>query len=168
MVNVWRAVAAELGAVLVAPQAVMPLGSGFDWGVVDHGEYLVLRAIEKARADLDIDPKRIVVTGFSQGGAMTFTLALRHPELFAGAIPVAGQYDHPVTPIPDKPENLPRFVIMNGMLDDAVDNNRDATARLEAIGANVQLKLYEGVGHGFPNARDAELKKALAFVLSEP
>lgn len=162
----WRDAAAKIGAVLIAPQALQPAGHGFSWGVVEQGEFLVLRAIEKARAEFNIDPKCIVVTGFSQGGGMCYTLAVRHPELFAGVIPAAGFYEHRVDPIPSTAgAKLPRFFIMVGEKDDAVEINRDAAKRLESIGVPVQLRVYPGLGHRFPPDREKEMDAALRFVL---
>jgi phospholipase/carboxylesterase len=37
-----------------------------------------------------VDPERVYVMGFSQGGFMATSLGLRHPELFRGVIPIGG------------------------------------------------------------------------------
>lgn len=162
----WREAAGRIGAVLIAPQALQPAGNGFSWGVVEQGEFLVLRAIEKARTEFNIDPKRIVVTGFSQGGGMSYTMALRHPEMFAGVIPVAGYYEHRVDPIPATAgAKLPRFFIMVGEKDDAVEINQEAAKRLEAIGVPMELRVYPKLGHRFPPEREKEMDAALKFVL---
>lgn len=167
MASTWREAAAKIGAILIAPQAIQPAGRGFSWGVVEQGEFLVLRAIEIARKEHNVDPRRIVVTGFSQGGGMTYMLAVRHPELFAGAIPVAGYYEHRVDPIPSQPGGrLPRFVIMCGEKDQPVEVNREAARRLEAIGVPVQLRVYPNLGHRFPPDRQTEMDSALRFVLA--
>lgn len=166
MAAAWREAAAKIGAVLIAPQALEPAGRGYSWGVVEQGEFLVLRDIEKAKAGHNIDPRRIILTGFSQGGAMCYTLAVRHPEMFAGVIPVAGYYEHRVDPIPSQPgTKLPRFVIMVGDKDEPVANNSDVARRLEAIGVPVQLRVYPNLGHRFPPDRQIEMNSALKFVL---
>lgn len=177
MVAAWRKVADEARAILIAPQAVKDMGGGFDWGVVEQGEWLVLDAIAKAKARHRIDDKKIVLTGFSQGGAMTYLIGLRHPELFAGLIPMAGYYEHRIAPIPVKSiaagdaneansaRRLPRFYIMYGELDDDVENNREAARRLEAIGTPHVLKIYPGVGHTFPPNSQKELTAAVRFAL---
>ena len=164
--SVWRGPAARFGAVLIAPQAIQAADAGFSWGVVEQGEYLVMRAIERARAGHNVDPKRIVLTGFSQGGGMCFTLGLRQPGLFAGVIPVAGVYEDRVDPIPPQSRaTLPRFVIMNGADDREAENNRAAAERLKAINVPVLLRIYDNVGHAFPPNREVELDIALRFVL---
>lgn len=166
MIQAWKNVAAKFGAVLVAPQALDKVGEGFSWTVSYESEYLALRAIEEARKKHNIDPKKIVLTGFSQGGMMTFNIALTHPEMFAGAIPISGFYDYRVAAVPDKPGvKLPRFAILNGELDPEADNNR-ATAKLfEKIGSPVMVNIYKGVGHAFPPKIDQDLGAALKFVL---
>jgi len=62
------------------------------------------------------DPHRIYVTGVSNGGAMTMTLACRHPERFAAAASVVMEFTptveaacHPSRPIP--------LLLMNGTAD---------------------------------------------------
>lgn len=168
--TVWRDVAGEAGAFLAVPQALdAAAGGGFSWGVVEQGEHLVLRAIEKARGEYPIDPKRIVVAGFSQGGGTAFTVALRHPELVTGAIPIAGFYDERLTPLSGTiGAPLPRFAILNGALDEEAGNNRKAARLLEAAGSRVTLKIYDGLGHDIPKDRRTELSSALRFVLAAP
>lgn len=164
---IWKKAAGDAGAILIAPQAIMRITEiGFDWGVIELAEYIVLRAVEKTRQQHNVDPKQIVIAGYSQGAVMAFALALRNPKVFCGTIPVAGYWDVRYTPIPEKPTPLPRFAILNGAGDSAADNNREAARRLESIGVPVLLKLYDGLGHSFPRKdRDEELRKALEFTL---
>jgi predicted esterase len=165
--SAWRGPAASAGAILIAPQALQKAGGGFSWGVVEQGEFLVMRAIEKTQAEYNVDPKRIILTGFSQGGGMCFTIGVRHPEMLAGVISIAGYYDHRVDPFPAQASvKLPKFVIMNGANDESADNNRDAAKRLEAISVPVLFRIYENVGHAFPPNREQELERALQFILN--
>lgn len=160
---VYRQVAAERGAILIVPEAITPAGPGYSWGDVDEAERLVLRAIETARAENSVDPEKIVLTGFSQGGFLTYILALRHPELFAGAIPVAGGFDPRRVPEASAAGELPRFFILCGGEDRSLPSNRDASKRLRTLGAKVRLRVYPGVGHTYPADREHELRQALGF-----
>ena len=67
---------------------------------------------EKLKADLvdkhGIDPDRIMVTGFSAGGMMTWELACRRGDLFAAYAPIAGTFWNPV---PQSCETLPQRII---------------------------------------------------------
>jgi len=166
MIRAWTNVAAQFGAILIAPEALDPAGNGHSWTVSYESEYLVLHAIEEARKKHNIDARRIVLTGFSQGGLTTFNVALAHPDLFAGAVPISGFYDPRVAPVPNKPgTKLPRFAILNGEFDNEVDNNR-ATAKLfEKIGSPVMVNIYKGAGHAFPPKIDQDLGAAIQFVL---
>jgi phospholipase/carboxylesterase len=160
----WRRVASDLGAVLVVPEGQNRAGSGFDWGVVEQGSHLVLRAIEKARAETAVDDSRIVLAGFSNGASQAFIMGLRDPERFAGVLAVSGFYDERVAPVPPG-RRLPRFAILNGARDEEAANNRRAAAALRAAGGKVKLEIYDGVGHAFPPDRERELTAALRFLL---
>lgn len=165
--RVWRSLAEEVDAILVVPQGLGRLGGGrFHWGKVEEGEFLVLRAIEKAKKKYNVNGDRIILTGFSQGGSMAFLIALRQPKLIAGVIPVAAYYDEDVSPIPVGPATpLPRFFILNGAEDRDASNNRHAANLLKASGAATRINIYEGVGHSFPPNRDEVLREALRFLL---
>jgi phospholipase/carboxylesterase len=162
--RLWRGVASRLGAVLAVPQGLNPAGAGFDWGVVEQGSHLVLRAIERARMQAAVDDTRVVLAGFSNGASQAFILGLQQPETFAGIVPIAGFYDERVAPVPAG-RRLPRFAILNGEKDRDAANNRLGAAALEAAGGNVLLKIYPGLGHAFPPHHEQELEAALEFVL---
>jgi len=130
MVEPWRRVADRLDAILICPQGMLPVGGGFSWGKVEDGEYLVLRAIEQTRRAQPVDKERVVLTGFSQGGSQTFITGMRHPELFAGAIPVVGHYAERVAPILPPAEAAgylpyPRVPIADSAAGSDVDLHRD-------------------------------------------
>jgi predicted esterase len=160
----WRRVASDLGAVLAVPQGLNPAGRGFDWGVVEQGSHLVLRAIDKARASAEIDESRIVLAGFSNGASQAFIQSLQDPDRFAGVLSVSGFYDERVAPVP-MGRRLPRFAILNGERDEEAGNNRHAAKALRAAGGKVKLEIYPGLGHSFPPDHERELRAALEFLL---
>ena len=63
-------------------------GRGFNWGVIEQAQHLIFRAIDKAKGKYAVDDRRVVITGFSQGGTMSFVVALRFPDRFVGVIPM--------------------------------------------------------------------------------
>ena len=76
----------------------------------------IVRLIEKYVADGSADPKRIYVTGLSNGGAMTMTLVCARADLFAAAASViinltdeAAVACHPSRPMP--------MLMINGTVD---------------------------------------------------
>ena len=71
---------------------------------VDDSGYL-RGVIEEIQRRFAVDPKRIYVTGYSSGGAMSHRLALEHADLIAGIASMSGRtyYDpnacHPIEPV---------------------------------------------------------------------
>jgi len=87
MVWAWRETAAALGAVLLAPTEAGP-NAGFAGTVRERRA--VVAAIRWLRRRVDVDEDRIWLTGYSRGAHLCWDLALRHPDRFAAAIPIAG------------------------------------------------------------------------------
>lgn len=164
--SVYRRVAHELGAILIAPEGVTRSGRGYTWGRVEEGEYLVERAIAEARAKHGVDQTRLVLTGFSEGANLALLCAARRPDLYAGVVAIAGVYEHRVAPVPQPaPGGFPRVYVLAGAQDPGITLIRSGANRLEAAGASVRVKVVDGVGHAFPPNADAELREAFAFVL---
>ncbi len=166
----WRAAAAEVGAILLTPQGTVDMGNGlYHWGRdLDVIEKNVMRAINKVQDRYNVDPDKIVLAGFSQGGWATWGLSLRNPDAFCGIIPVAGRFD-PKSDAVFEDDDLRhmRVFIMIGEDDNSqvLDMNRDAVKRFKKIGAKVKMSVYEDVGHSFPDNETEEQIKALHFVL---
>jgi predicted peptidase len=76
---------AELGAIIVAPDSVRG-----DWSTPEN-QKAVNALLDVVLARYSIDKKKVVVTGFSMGGAGTWLFAEKFPERFSAAIPVAGR-----------------------------------------------------------------------------
>jgi dienelactone hydrolase len=57
------------------------------------GEEDALRVLADVRRAYKIDPDRISLTGLSMGGGGTWSIGLRHPELFAALAPICGVTD---------------------------------------------------------------------------
>lgn len=62
-------------------------------------EPLVLACLDDAKRELNVDARRITLTGLSQGGHGAWMIGARHPEIFAALAPVCG-YGHPNTIAP--------------------------------------------------------------------
>jgi predicted esterase len=71
---------------VVAPTNRRPYG--FDWE--DWGRLDALEVLERARKDLDTDPRRTWLTGHSMGGHGTWHLGVTYPDRFAAIAPSAG------------------------------------------------------------------------------
>jgi predicted peptidase len=128
---------AELGAIIVAPDSVRG-----DWSSPEN-EKAVNALLDIVLARYSIDKKRVVVTGFSMGGAGTWHFAEKFPDRFSAAIPVAGR-----PPASASGWRLPVLAIHSR--DDQVAPFRPTEARiaeLQKAGVNAKLILLSGITH---------------------
>jgi predicted esterase len=163
--NVWGAAAGKLGAILAVPFGARVVGDGRAWGDLDETETIVMLTLDQVKKDFEIDPERIVLTGFSQGGFMAMALGTRHPDVFSGVIPMAGGYIPDIDQPPTADGGEPAFYFMVGSRDKAISQVRRAAADYSEAGYAVKLRVVAGTGHSFPRDTDRELGKALRFVL---
>ena len=69
----------NLGAIITAPDC-----PGEGWANPDV-EKALLEFLEIISKEYNIDPNRIIITGYSMGGLGTWYLASRHSEIFSAA-----------------------------------------------------------------------------------
>lgn len=95
-----------------------------------------------------------LVAGFSQGGIMTFALAVTHPEALAAAFPISGLLPPSLYPSAalssmPRPTTLPPIAAFHGASDLAVPTQgaRASIAELRGAGYTAELHEYAGVEH---------------------
>lgn len=102
-----RNMADRLGVALILPR-----GQGKSWGLPRafagrrDDVAFVRSVVDDAITRLPIDRDRIMVTGFSLGGSMTWYIACAEGRRYAGYAPIAGSFwepyvDNCATPLPD-------------------------------------------------------------------
>jgi len=127
-------------------------------------EDAVLRAIDEACAAARIDRTRVFVLGFSQGGTLAYSLALRHPERFSKAVVVAGLLDMDELDAAqiEAARGKVRFLLAHSPEDRSVPIQRceEAARMLRHHGTAVEVFHYTG-GHDL--TRDV-LLRATAFL----
>ena len=133
----------ELGAIIAAPDS-----PGQGWTSPDS-ERAVLALVDFLTESYRIDPKRIVLTGYSMGSMGTWTIASRHPDRFTAVVPMAGA-----------PRNLPEdelrvftklpLYAIHSRIDSVVPLEPTETA-IEQLrnwnAADVELTIVDGVTH---------------------
>lgn len=105
----------------------------------------LLALIEDLIEDLNLDARRIYVTGLSMGGFGTWKLAAMKPERFAALVPVCGGGNPDWAP---RLRELPTWAFHGA--EDTVVSVRHSQAivqALEALGAPIRFTVYPGVGH---------------------
>ncbi len=127
----------ELGAIIVAPDSVRG-----DWSSPEN-EKAVNALLDMVLARYSIDKKKVVVAGFSMGGAGSWHFAEKFPERFSAAIPVAGR-----PPASASGWRLPVLAIHSH--DDQVVPFGPTEARiaeLQKAGVNAKLIPLTGITH---------------------
>lgn len=167
--DTWREAAARVGAVLLTPQGTNQRGSSYNWGDnLDEIEENIMSAIDDVMDKQNIDKKKIVIAGFSQGGQIAYALALRNPDTFCGVIPVCGLCKESESAFDDDAVKNLRVCILYGSddEDEILDSNKKAAEKFKQSGAKVSVKAYDG-GHAYPSDADEMLADALKFVLNK-
>lgn len=116
MQSAWTAVAGAEGAVVVYPEGIGVLNEWFrHWNggfccgkaqainLDDAGH--ILGIIDEVAVHLPIDPSRVYLTGFSNGGMLALDLAARFPRRFAAVVGV-GTTMGTNAPAPGKPASI--------------------------------------------------------------
>jgi hypothetical protein len=85
--GIWRAVADELGMLVLAPTE-SGANAGYTFSERERAE--ALSALRWARLRYNVDENRVFVSGISRGGHLAWDLALRRPDVFAGLAPMIG------------------------------------------------------------------------------
>jgi len=105
-----------------------------------------------------------LVTGFSQGGIMTFALAVTHPEALAAAFPIGGLLPpslYPSAALSSEPRSvtLPPVAAFHGASDLAAPTQgaRASIAELRRAGYTAELREYAGVAHDISDEEEGEM-----------
>jgi predicted peptidase len=145
---------AELGAIIVAPDSVRG-----DWSTLENEEG-VSELLDVILARYSIDRKKVVITGFSMGGAGSWHLAEKFPGRFTAAIPVSGR-----PPAYASGWRLPVFAIHSR--DDQVmpfGPTEVRIAELQKAGVNAKLVPLTGITHFETNRFIPALRQAVPWL----
>jgi predicted peptidase len=157
MIEAFRPGLAKLNAIVIAPDA---LGGG--WTDAQNEQAAVWLA-KSAMKTYTIDPKKVVITGFSLGGEGTWFIGSRHQDLFTGAIAVAA----PVSG-GDTDWKIPVYVIHSDK--DQIVSYSGAKQHAEAVkakGAKLEFKTVNGLNHYQTSAYATHVGEAVKWLQAE-
>lgn len=156
---------------VIVPQATDRLGSGWQWIPVSVGSGLVDRlssslfgtAQRLARFIRHVRSERPtygrpIVTGFSQGGLLTYTLALHHDDVVGYAFPLSTWLPPPLEPLYKRDDlGFPPIRAMHGTSDPVIPiaPTRDLVSRLSELGFAVEFVEFEGAVHSMTEDMNA-------------
>jgi len=153
----WLRDARSFGAILVAPTATGPT-----WALMgdDTDTPNLQRILDDVRSRWNIDSKRLLLTGMSDGGTFCYVTGLDGASPFTHLAPVAATF-HPLMAEladADRLRGLPVFLV-HGRLDwmFPVQVARHTREALSAAGASVVYREIDDLSHCYPREINAEM-----------
>jgi phospholipase/carboxylesterase len=157
----WLRDARSHGAILVAPTATGPT-----WALMgdDTDTPNLARILDAVRMRWNIDAKRMLLTGMSDGGTFCYVTGFESASPFTHLAPVSATFHPLMAEIADaeRLRGLPVHIV-HGRLDwmfpvQVARQTRDA---LSAAGANVTYRELDDLSHCYPREINAEILKWL-------
>jgi phospholipase/carboxylesterase len=146
----WLRDARGQGAILIAPTAV-----GATWALSgpDGDTPNLARILDLARRGWNLDERRLLLTGMSDGGTFTYVSGLEADSPFTHLAPVSASFHPMIAQMadPDRMRDLPIYLV-HGALDwmFSVDVARGANEALTAAGADVTYREIADLSHAYP------------------
>jgi phospholipase/carboxylesterase len=157
----WLRDARSFGAILVAPTA-----TGQTWALMgeDTDTPNLMRILRTVRGRWNVDPKRMLLTGMSDGGTFCYVTGLDNTSPFTHLAPVAATFHPLMAEMADaeRLRGLPVFLV-HGLLDwmFPVQIARQTSRVLSAAGAEVTYREIADLSHCYPREINAEMLKWL-------
>lgn len=150
----WRFVLPHAGKLPVTINMGMVMPAWYDITDLSHPRAVNWETVASSQLQIesliaDEPAEKIILAGFSQGGAMALQVGLRHQDKLAGIVAMSGYLlesdDHP---IPSKKADLP-IGILHGTDDEVVPFTAAevTTDLLKSAGYEPMFKSYAGLGH---------------------
>ena len=153
----WLRDARSRGAILVAPTSVQST-----WALMrpDPDTANLLRILKFIALRWNVDAKRLLLTGMSDGGTFTYTSGLRAQSPFTHLAPIAAAFHPMLVQLgdPTRMRGLPIHII-HGILDWMFPSElaRQAHLALASAGAAVSYREVDDLSHTYPGELNAVL-----------
>jgi phospholipase/carboxylesterase len=141
----WKSIAAERGYFVLAPKS-----NGATWPGPGSDQSHVARLVVALERERPIDPKRVLLTGVSDGGTFSYVLGFQNPRLFAALAPVSGVMMRTVAGSLAMQPKLP-ICVVHGTEDKIfiVDRAQATVKALKSAHYNVNYIEVAGGRHGW-------------------
>lgn len=154
---------APFAAVILAPRGPFPYSDGFAWYQPPGASTPAQMEAEIKAADAALwtaidkraKGRKVIVTGFSQGGVMSYAAAAWHPAQVRHAFPVAGRLPANLWPTAGGTPPAPTDALHGA--DDSMIPMADGQATIKAFkaaGSKAAIHMYGGVEHDVMAMRD--------------
>ena len=153
----WLRDARSLGAIVIAPTATGPT-----WALMgeDTDTPNLTRILETVRGRYNVDAKRMLMTGLSDGGTFCWVSGLDGASPFTHLAPIAATFHPLMAEMADaeRLRGLPIFLV-HGRLDwmFPVQVARQTSNLLSAAGADMTYREIDDLSHCYPREMNAEI-----------
>lgn len=134
------------GYVVIAPVWAEDNQTHYRYSLREHA--IVLGSLRDAFRRFSIDTDRVFLSGHSMGGDAAWDIALAHPDLWAGVLPITATAGKYVSRYWQNAKSLPMYFV-SGQLDGnkIADNTMDLDRYLEKAGFDATYVEYQGRGN---------------------
>ncbi len=152
----WRAgQATRHGYIVVAPKWTKEHQKKYEYSAREHMG--VLNCLRDACRRFAIDTDRVYLSGHSIGGDAAWDLALAHPDLWAGVIPIAAKSDRYCAHYWQNAKYVPFYCVF-GELDSAALLAHNAQDMDRYFRSNYNVTVVEYLGRGHEDFSDEVLR----------
>src|SRR5882757_2468560 len=158
----WLRDARSRGAILIAPTATGNSSNKSTWALMgdDTDTPNLARILEQVRSRWNVDSKRMLLTGMSDGGTFCYVTGFESASPFTHLAPVSATF-HPLMAEMADAERLRGLPIhiVHGKLDwmFPVQVARQTQQALSAAGADVTYRELDDLSHTYPREMNAEI-----------
>jgi phospholipase/carboxylesterase len=158
----WLRDARSRGAILIAPTATGNSSNKSTWALMgdDTDTPNLARILEQVRSRWNVDSKRMLLTGMSDGGTFCYVTGFESASPFTHLAPVSATF-HPLMAEMADAERLRGLPIhiVHGRLDwmFPVQVARQTSQALSAAGADVTYRELDDLSHCYPREMNAEI-----------
>lgn len=121
-------------------------------------------------ADSGIPPEKTMLLGFSQGACLALETAARFPQRYGGVVAFSGGLigaDDELTGYPGSLDDTPVFIGCSDFDEHIPERRvRDSADILTSLGANVEKRIYPGMGHTI-NMDEIEFARGMMHLLAK-
>lgn len=163
----YKPLADERGAILLSCRGSEIMSENSFYWDYNNTEALTFlrRQVEQTIKKFNIDKQKVMLTGFSQGGYLTYSFGLKNADLFTAMLPVAGRVPEKLELHANANKDLKIWSIA-GLQEPKsfLTTYDDLDNKLDRLNINYQLKFYN-IGHQYPENTEAELLKAYDWLM---
>ena len=159
---------ADRGWVVAVPQSseIGATPDAYTWNDRERVATELDLHFDRVKRATEVDASRVILAGFSMGGAQAIALALAKRFMVRGVVAIAPWLPNIVeaTTLAETASKMLRAYVVMGDGDPSVAAARELVAMLQGRAMRAKLDERPGLGHDYPEDMDATLVAALDFV----